>query len=157
MTDVSGIQASLRSFIARNDFETTLRIAEILLSDREDLIHKATGWMLREAGKRDRAVLEAFLDRHAARMPRTMLRYSIERFPARLKRHYMTRRAWLRGTRPQTATLTTILRTGAGSAAARQGAWASHGWKTSARPAGNGSSTESAASTRPKRTSLASS
>jgi 3-methyladenine DNA glycosylase AlkD len=88
-------------FVARNDFETTFRLAERLLRDREDLIHKAAGWMLREAGKRDRAALEAFLDRHAACMPRTMLRYSIERFPARLKRRYMTRKRRLPGLTPR--------------------------------------------------------
>ncbi|HKU50753.1 MAG TPA: DNA alkylation repair protein [Nitrososphaera sp.] len=77
-------------FIRKNDFADTMRIAEILLGDRHDLIHKATGWMLREVGKRDTATLEKFLGRHCARMPRTMLRYAIERLPDKKKRFYMT-------------------------------------------------------------------
>jgi 3-methyladenine DNA glycosylase AlkD len=68
-------------FIRLGEFEDTLRISERLLSDREDLIHKATGWMLREVGKRDQALLEAFLGEHCRVMPRTMLRYAIERLP----------------------------------------------------------------------------
>jgi 3-methyladenine DNA glycosylase AlkD len=61
----------------------------MLLRDREDLIHKAVGWMLREAEKRDPAAARAFLDRHVAVMPRTSLRYAIERFPPEERRRYM--------------------------------------------------------------------
>jgi 3-methyladenine DNA glycosylase AlkD len=70
-----------QAFIRRGRFDVTLEIAERLLGDREDLIHKAAGWMLREVGKRDAPALAGFLDRHASAMPRTMLRYAIERLP----------------------------------------------------------------------------
>jgi 3-methyladenine DNA glycosylase AlkD len=77
------------ALIKRGSFEQTLRVCEALLDDRHDLIHKAAGWMLREVGKRDEARLREFLDRHAAAMPRTMLRYSLERLPQEDRRRYM--------------------------------------------------------------------
>jgi 3-methyladenine DNA glycosylase AlkD len=75
-------------FIRRDDFADTLLIAERLIGDREDLIHKAVGWMLREVGKRHQPTLESFLRRHGKVMPRTALRYAIERFPADVRRGY---------------------------------------------------------------------
>jgi 3-methyladenine DNA glycosylase AlkD len=76
-------------FIRNNVFDDTFRIADVLLNDPEDLIHKATGWMLREAGKRDENALETFLKGRYRRMPRTMLRYAIERFPETRRQAYL--------------------------------------------------------------------
>jgi 3-methyladenine DNA glycosylase AlkD len=78
-------------FIKRGDFRETLAIAELLLQDREDLIHKAVGWMLREVGKRDIVAERGFLDGYCMEMPRTMLRYAIERFPEEERSRYLHR------------------------------------------------------------------
>jgi 3-methyladenine DNA glycosylase AlkD len=76
-------------FIKQGDYKDSIRIAEILLNDKHDLIHKAVGWMLREVGNKDLKTEEEFLDQHATTMPRTMLRYAIEKFTPERKRYYM--------------------------------------------------------------------
>lgn len=78
------------TFIRRNDFADTLRLSEKLMTHQHDLMHKAMGWMLREVGKKDRAVLTAFLHQHIRHMPRTALRYAIEHYPE------PERKAWLK-------------------------------------------------------------
>ena len=80
---------STYAFIRKNDFADTLKISEMLLSDSHDLMHKAVGWMLREVGKRDPAAEEGFLKQHYKKMPRTALRYAIERFSEDKRRAYM--------------------------------------------------------------------
>lgn len=80
---------STYAFIKNGDYKHTLEISEVLLNDKEDLMHKAVGWMLREVGKRDEKVLCDFLDKNAAIMPRTALRYSIERFAEPKRQAYL--------------------------------------------------------------------
>lgn len=77
------------AFLRRGDFRDTLKISEGLLSDKEDLIHKSVGWMLREVGKRDKNALKFFLAKHLSRMPRTTLRYAIEHFPETQRKRYL--------------------------------------------------------------------
>jgi len=76
-------------FLRQGDTTDTFKIAEILVNDNEDLVHKATGWMLRFAGTKDKKRLIAFLDKYAATMPRTLLRYSIEHFTKKEREYYM--------------------------------------------------------------------
>jgi 3-methyladenine DNA glycosylase AlkD len=80
---------STAQFIRNNQFQDTIKISEILLNDKHDLIHKAVGWMLREVGKRDKQTLENFLKKHYKTMPRTMLRYSIEKFSKEEREKWM--------------------------------------------------------------------
>jgi 3-methyladenine DNA glycosylase AlkD len=76
-------------FIKEGKFTDSMKIARMLLSDKEDLIHKAVGWMLREVGKRHLATEERFLKEHYKKMPRTILRYAIERFPEAKRQRYL--------------------------------------------------------------------
>jgi len=79
------------AFIRHGELDDSYRIAEMLIGDDEDLVHKAVGWMLREAGKRDEARLLAFLDQHAASMPRVMVRYAIEKLDPEVRKRYLAR------------------------------------------------------------------
>ena len=97
-TALEGLFAAMReacdprttaAFIRNGDFADTLRIAERLLRDDHPLLHRAVGWMLREVGKRSRATLVRFLDRHRRAMPRLMLRYAVERLPAARRKRYV--------------------------------------------------------------------
>ena len=76
-------------FIRHGDLDDTFRLSKVLKNDKQDLIHKASGWMLREAGKKDIDRLVEFLDENATTMPRTMLRYSIEKLPETQGRYYL--------------------------------------------------------------------
>ncbi len=76
------------AFIRKNDFKDTLRIAKILFNDKHDLIHKASGWMLREVGKKDECVLRKFLNENVFKMPRTTLRYAVEHFSEKDRKEY---------------------------------------------------------------------
>ena len=88
----AGILATA-AFIRRHRYDDTVGIAETLLHDPEDLIHKAVGWMLREVGKRNIDILLSFLNQHRGKMPRTMLRYAIERLPEAQRKAYLSRQS----------------------------------------------------------------
>jgi len=77
------------AFIDNHEFDDSLRISRILLKDEHDLIHKAVGWALREIGKKDQKVEEKFLKQYYKKMPRTMLRYAIERFEEKKRLRYL--------------------------------------------------------------------
>lgn len=85
----TAILATAHFILKLKETDDTFAIAEMLLDDKEDLVHKATGWMLRTAGDKDRKRLLAFLDKHAATMPRVLLRYSIEKLDKKQRDHYL--------------------------------------------------------------------
>lgn len=76
-------------FIKKDQFQDTFKLAKLLLSDKQDIMHKATGWMLKEVGKREQSALIEFLNKHYQSMPRTTLRYAIEKFPKPLREDYL--------------------------------------------------------------------
>lgn len=80
------------AFIAQNDLADAIKLSTLLLHDSHDLIHKAVGWVLREVGKKDLPTLVKFLDTHAPAMPRTMLRYAIEKLNTTIRTHYLSQR-----------------------------------------------------------------
>ena len=82
---------STMTFVRHGQLDDTFAIADILLHHKHDLIHKAVGWLLREAGKKDKAVLTEYLEPRYRKMPRTMLRYAIEKFPEAERRKYLQR------------------------------------------------------------------
>ena len=88
---------STMTFIRHGEFQDTFNIADILLHHPHDLIHKAVGWLLREAGKRDKTALEAWLNGRYTQMPRTMLRYAIEKFPEEERQKYLAKYGSQRG------------------------------------------------------------
>ena len=79
------------AFIQDNQLKDTLKISEILLKDKHDLIHKAVGWALREMGKKNKKVLISFLNKHYKNIPRTTLRYAIEKFPEKERKKWLTK------------------------------------------------------------------
>ena len=86
---------STYAFIKKQEFNEAFKIAEILVYDKHDLIHKVVGWMLREIGKRNQDIEEEFLKKYAYNMPRTMLRYAIEKFDKKKRKYYLTyKKAW---------------------------------------------------------------
>ena len=91
--------------IKNNKFDDALNISRILREDKEDLIHKAVGWMLREIGKRDLSVEKAYLKANYKEMPRTMLRYAIEKFPEQERKLYLQGEVW---EWPSTSTVTSL-------------------------------------------------
>ncbi len=79
-------------FIKQNDFKDTLEISKILLSDKHDLIHKAVGWMLREVGKKDKKILNIFLEKEYYNIHRTTLRYAIEKFEEKERKYFLNKK-----------------------------------------------------------------
>jgi len=77
------------NFIKNGSYHDTIKLSEILVNDKEDLLQKAVGWMLREVGKKDLNLEIDFLDKYSKKMPRTMLRYAIEKFPEHLRQKYL--------------------------------------------------------------------